>query len=285
MSRIFGTLLLAVFCLGLGCGVKKKGKSGLWKTIIKNGDALYLARNEAGELDRAIQWYLSGVREFPQQPQMKGRLSRAYVARAYGLGADGLDGYATAREFGLECMKIDASFGGLVSAAGGAVTPQAVAVLGPEFVECMTWTSIAWSRWLDERGVIGASIDLPAVKALARRAVELQPDYDGGLPSAALGLALALAPKPLKPKLKQARKAFEVAIAAAPERLSYRVDLAQYVVAAEGRQEEWVQLLEGVVDTIPAELDPDRLENARAIIRARALLAAGLDRRWILAKP
>ena len=138
-------LWMLVFLVA-GCGAKSKGKSGLWRKIIRSGDQLYLARDQVGDLDRAIQWYLSGVREFPAQSRMMGRLSRAYAARAYGHPDDGLDGYTTAREFGLKCLMTDPSFSGLVQASGGRVTRRAVETLGAEYVECMTWTSLAWAK-------------------------------------------------------------------------------------------------------------------------------------------
>ena len=144
----------------------------------------------------------------------------------------------------------------------------------------MTWTSIAWSRWLDERGVIGAAIDLEATVALAQRAVALKGEYDKGRPQAALGLALALAPLPLQPDLEGARKALNRATAMAPSRLTPIVDLAQYVSAVEGKDGEWRALLERVVQQEVPENDPDRLENLAAIQRGQALLLAGPDKRW-----
>ena len=272
-------ILLLVF-LCFGCGAKKKDKSGLWRKIMRNGDELYLLRADLRELDKAIQWYLSGLREFPDQSRMMGKLSRAYAARAYGHPDDGLDGYSTAKRFGLDCLMSDPAFGGLVQSQSGMITSRAADTLKADMVECMTWTSMAWSRWMDERGVMGASIDLPSVKVLAQRAVEVDPKYDNGRPYAALGLALALPPKPLKPKLKKAREAFRQAIELAPSRLTYKVDLAQYVFAAQGKNAEWSRTLNTVVNAPPLENDPDLMENKRAIQRAQALLSAGLDRRW-----
>ena len=110
--------------------------------------------------------------------------------------------------------------------------------------------------------------------------MEVNPKYDNGRPYAALGLALALPPKPLKPKLKKATEAFRAAMEMAPTRLTPKVDYAQYVVAVQGQQVQWSRLLNEVINTPVDEEDPDRMENQRAIQRARALLSAGLDKRW-----
>ena len=280
MSVIARTAWVIGLATLLSCSSKNREQSGLWRKIVRNGDKLYADRDDLRALDQAIQWYLSGIREFPEEPKILGKLSLAYAARAYGHPGGGADGYATARRYGLNCLRTDASFEGLLQASGGAVTRRAVETLEADRVECMTWTSLAWSRWMDQRGVMGTSIDLPAVKALARRAVEVDPDYDNGRPHAALGLALSLAPKPLSPNLKRARKSFAKAIELAPTRLTPVVDLAQYVSAPEGNVEEWTRLLNEVVSATIEDGDPDTLENKRAIQRAEALLAAGLDARW-----
>ncbi len=280
MSKIFRLSVWALPLLWCGCGAKNKDKSGVWRKIVRNGDELYLQRADLAELDKAIESYLSGLQDFPTEPKILGKLSRAHAARAYGHPAEGVEGYATARRYGLECLMSDPAFQGLVQSQGGSITPRAVETVKADRVDCLTWTTLAWSRWMDDRGVMGTSIDLPAVKILAKRAVEVDPKYDDGRPYAALGLALALAPKPLKPKLKQAREAFKQAMELAPNRLTYKVDLAQYVSAPEGKRKEWARTLNQVVKAAPIDKDPDLLENRQAIQRARALLEAGLDGRW-----
>ncbi len=66
----------------VSCASKSGDQSGLWRRIVRNGDKLYVARQDLRSLDQAIQWYLSGDREFPGQPTILGKLSLAYAARA-----------------------------------------------------------------------------------------------------------------------------------------------------------------------------------------------------------
>lgn len=264
----------------VSCGGNKRERSNLAVRILRNGDQLFTQRADIEELDRAIQWYLSGVREFPDDAKMMGRLARAYTLRSYGHPPDGLDGYATAKEFGIRCLMTETAFAGLVQSAGGEVTRRSILTLEADRIGCMTWTSIAWGRWLDQRGVVGASIDLVAVQAMAQRAVDVMPQYGGGRPYEALGLALSIPPEPLKPDLVGARKAFLNASKLSPDRLTVAVDLAQYVSAPEGNEAEWRALLTSVVGTEVAEDASDRLENLAAIQRAQALLEAGPNSRW-----
>jgi hypothetical protein len=280
MRHVLGSAMIGCMFVVFGCGPKDRARNELAVRILRNGDARFAARSDLVDLDRAIQWYLSGAREFPTEPKLLGRLARAYTVRAYAHPDDGLDGFVTAREFGLRCLMLEDAFGGLVQSAGGAVTKRAVGTLEPNRIGCITWTSLAWSRWLDERGVVGASIDLGATQALAEKAVSLNGQYDGGRPYAALGLALALPPEPLGPDLEGARKAFAEASRLSPDRLTPVVDLAQYVSAAEGKQAEWEALLGRVVETTLAQDASDGLENSAAIQRARSLLEAGIDSRW-----
>jgi hypothetical protein len=279
-GRVIGGLALAVLLAGCIGGANRK-KKNLATRIIKSGDALYKERADRQKLDQAIQWYLSGTREFPEDAKVLGRLARAYVVRSYGHVRDGLDGYATARQYGLSCLKMEESFGGLLMSTGGVVTKKAVATLERNRIGCMTWTSLAWSRWLSERGVAGAGIDLGATIALARRAVEVHGDYDSGRPYAALGLATAIALPPMNPDLAAARKSFDKAHDLSPQRLTIQVDLAEYISAPERNADEWRTLLDGVV---AASLDPssaDFLENQAAQARAKALLLAGPTDRWM----
>jgi len=277
MSLLLGLLIGAP----VGCGGKDGRATDLSQKIIRSGDKRYAGRADVARLDQSIQWYLSGNREFPDSAKMMGRLARAYVARAYGHEQAGVEGYATARRFGLACLKTELAFGGLVGSAGGEITAKAISTLEVDRIGCMTWTSIAWSRWLAERDVVGAGIDLGATIALARRAVELKPGYDGGRPYAALGLALALAPEPLSPKLGSARKALDQAIELSPGRLTPLVDKAEFISAPQGKKREWRQLLEQVAQADLQTSDPDLLENRAAIARAKALLKAGPSDRWL----
>ena len=84
----------------------------------------------------------------------------------------------------------------------------------------------------------------------------------------------------MKPRLNKAAEAFKAAIEFAPDRLTYQVDYAEYVLAAQGKQGQWSRVLNRVVNAPAVTPDPDQLENTRAIQRARALLDAGLDKRW-----
>ena len=270
------TVLCALFLTGCATGPRERSNQSA--RFIRSGDQVYSQRIDRAELGRAIEYYQQGTLRYPSEPRPLGRLARAFTVSEYGHGGSVSNGYESARSYGLQCLMLEASFGGLVSAAGGKLTRRAVETLERDRIGCMTWTSIAWARWLVARDVVGASIDIEAVQMLAARAVEVFPTYDGGRPYAALGLALALPPSPFKPDLKAARVAFGHAARISPNRLTPIVDLAEFVSAPQGRESEWNALLNRVVSSDPGEVDT--LENNAAIQRAEALLHAGLNTRW-----
>ena len=260
------------------CASGTRDRSNLAGRMIRNGDQIFSERIDPVAVNQAIDAYREGAKKYPAEPRPLGRLARAYTLFEYGHPGPGQGGYSAGRQYGLQCLMMEPAFGGLVSSAGGQVTKRAVAALDRERIGCMTWTAIAWSRWLDQRHVIGASIDLEAVQALAQRAVDVFPDYDDGRPYAALGLALAIPPAPLDPDLRAARAAFGEAVMRAPGRLTPSVDLAEYVSGPEGKEAEWRAILTRVATANPS--GPDALENTAAIQRAEALLEAGLNSRW-----
>ena len=150
----------------------------------------------------------------------------------------------------------------------------AVAVTKVEDVEVLFLLSAAWglaiSNALDRSELVA---DLPAVRALLARALELDEDYDRGSIHAAL-IALEALPPNLGGSPERAREHFERAV-----ELSDGLDAAPYVtfaaavsVPAENRA-EFQQLLEQALAIDPDEDTSLRLLNLVNQKRAQALLA------------
>ena len=92
---------------------------------------------------------------------------------------------------------------------------------------------------------------------------------------------MALPLPPLAPDLDAAEAAFQRAIEAGPSRLTPSVDLAEMVYAVRKDDARWRETLEAVINATLDPTDRDLLENRRAVSRARELLVAGPDRRWV----
>ena len=238
----------------------------------RDADLLWRARADPGGVEAALQAYLSVDEAHPDDQRVLWRLARMYTVMGYVEPNDALRHYATAREFGLRCLMLQPSFAGVVQSRGGKVVPLAASELTEEDMECLVWTVIAWSRWLEVRGSAGGGIDLGILQALGNQAAELGGGWGAGRAYYAKGLSHALPPAVLDPNWKAAREAFEASIDAAPDRLTPKVDYALLVLRRTGEEEAANKLLEEVVAYVIPDSDAEKFEDQRAQVRARAAL-------------
>lgn len=243
----------------------------------RQGDVFWLLRGEESEqLDEAIQFWQDALREHPTSSSLLMRLSRAYTLRGMRNPDPHAEDFLMGREMGLRCMKTEPNVSVLIDTFGR-LESRAIEVSSRAL--CLSWTAMAWSRWMLAHDVAGAGIDLGRVEALAQRAVTLRPNADRGLPRHALGVALALPPEPLGPDLAAAEQALLDAQKVAPDRLQIAVDLAVLVMGPQGRVTEFSAILEDVVaQDITAE--PAGYWNAAAKRQAAAALREGPQPRW-----
>lgn len=263
--------LLVVLALGAltACGANRRDPV---QRAVRPADLTWRKRAQPGGMEAALQAYLNVDQAFPEDPRVLWRLSRMYTLMGDEAPEDAIRHYATAREFGLQCLMLEPSFAGVVLSRGGRVVPAAAGELTEESKECLVWTVISWSRWVRARGTAGVGLDHAVLAALGTKAAELAGSWGSGRGHYAEGLALSLPPVVLEPDLAGAKAAFERAIAAAPERHSPKVDLALHVLRPMGKGVRAEELLREVAEaTVPAD-DPELLEDRRAIRLARAAL-------------
>ena len=84
-----------------------------------------------------------------------------------------------AKQYGILCLRTSSGFESLLQSRGLRITPKAVNVIEdePHLKDCKQWTGIAWSLWLIERGVLGASIDVKSVQAMSPQNPKSSLDY------------------------------------------------------------------------------------------------------------
>ena len=260
---------MVLVALTLGCNGNRRDP------VVKAArvaDQLWRARAEPQGLENALQAYLSLNTRFPDDSRVLWRLTRLYTLLGDRDPDDALRHYATAKEFGLQCLMLQPSFSGLVTSRGGRVVAKAAAELTVEDRECLVWTTIAWSRWVRARGAGGVGIDLDPLAAMGNRGVEIAGDWGMGRAWHAQALALSLPPPSLGPDYKGARQDCDKAIAAAPGRLVAQVDCAEFVLRPMGKDAAADKMLRAVAEVVPSTEDADLLEDRLAVIRAcRAL--------------
>ena len=264
-----------------GCAALQRGGRDPVERSLRRADALYKKRAEPGQLEAAIQAYLDASGIDPDDTRVLGRLARAYVLRADLGTADPLTDYGTAREFGLRCLSLQPAFSGQVAAAGGRVTPKAVAQIQGDQLDCLRWTSIAWSRLALARGP-GMSLDFAAIDALGARTLALSGNDADGTGALSRGLSLAVVPRVMGPDLDGALQQLRAAADKAPDRLSRQVDLAVYGLHRVNKAEERA-LLEAVAAAELTALGtgapeaPEAPEDRAARARARRQLGLPVE--------
>lgn len=178
--------------------------------------------------------------------------------------------YLRARDYCLRSLEIESPGirGRLEAEPAGAL-----AGFGVEKVPLLFWTGAAWgsavSLGQDKPTIV---VDLPAVRALMDRALELDETYDRGAVHAAM-IALEALPEAMGGSPERARRHFERAVELSRGRdAGPYVTLAESVVVAAQDWREFQRLLE-----LALAVDPDaeprlRLANTLAQRRARWLL-------------
>ena len=150
---------------------------------------------------------------------------------------------------------------------------RAASELAIEELELLFWTGASWgaaiSVGLDRPELV---VDLPAVQALMRRALELDEDWNDGAIHEVM-ISLEALPEAMGGSPERARGHFERAVELSRGRLAGPyLSLAQGLSVAEGDRAEFERLLETALAIDPQEAPESMLANLLAQRRARFLL-------------
>lgn len=243
-------------------------------------DALYAQRADRAALEESKDQALSALAEFGELAPIQWRLSRAYVALAWGYGGDQAETfYLDARTFGLQCLGTATGYAGRVESAHGLITLGAARQLPQASLPCLEWTLIAWVRWVELRGP-SASLDLDAITLLSDRALTLDPEHKRWGPLWARGMVEVLRPGPAPRDTTLARDLFVQAIGAEPQLAIAHLDFARYSMVLDGDGESWRRELRRFPGDHPEDQDGEWvLENRVARALAEEALSAG-EQRW-----
>ncbi len=284
--------LLFTILLLTGCSVRGLAVRALGNALAGAGDVF--ASDEDPELVReAIPFALKTMEALlAEQPENRELLLAAcsgFVQYAYGfvetdalltepddyagaqsLYARALGLYLRGREYCLRSLELAVPG---VRAALGREPQAAIAGLGSAEVPLLYWTGAAWGAAIG----VGADrpdlvADVPAIKALIDRSLELDEDWNRGAAHAAM-IALEALPADMGGSPERAREHFARALELdGGRKAGTYVTLATTVVVAEQDASEFQELL-----SLALAVDPDaepaaRVENLIAQKRARFLL-------------
>lgn len=161
--------------------------------------------------------------------------AEAMQARALGWPDPARDDLHAARGWALRGLALNPRVGERLERSGGRFGPEAVGAIGLPEVELVYLAVSTWARWLHERGVAGAAIDLPTVTALARRARVLGADHPQAWASLARALSLAEQLDPVAGADEDLPAAWSRALRGTDPRV--RLDYIELFLEAQGSEE------------------------------------------------
>jgi hypothetical protein len=260
-------LKAAWWLIGLGflLSCKQGERDPLERGIRKVEGMLSRAIDSAG-LEAATQKALE-LRELgPEDPRLLGLLAELYAIQGEISPDPEGETWRTAREFGLACLMTNPAFAGQVSAAGGRVTPNAVAQITDLELDCAGWTAYAWSRWALTRGP-GVSLDFQTLQALTKQVVKLggaRWEYGRALETQAL--TGVMVPSVLGGQPREALADLDKLAGEKPDEWRYQLDALEF-----GEQPPDSARLEAILQRSPTGTGPRFLRNQAVIEQARLL--------------
>lgn len=287
------SLVALAALLGSGCSIQRMAVNSLAGALAESGD-VYASDDDpqlvGDALPFALKTFESLLAEAPEHEGLLLATCSGFVQYAYAfveLEADKLEFvdypaaergreralklYLRGRDYCLQALELGHPGVGerLVRAP-----EEAAAELGADQLDLVFWTGAAWGSAISI-GVHRLEIvaDLPAVRALMDRVLELDEGYDDGAAHEAL-IALEALPEAMGGSKERAREHFERAVELSRGlSASPYVSLAANVTVAEQDRGEFERLL-----GLALEVDPDaepsrRLANTIARERAELLLS------------
>ncbi len=159
---------------------------------------------------------------------------------------------------------------------GDASVEDASKLLDKQGTALLYWYAVNVSRWAALGTLLDKMREMPLALRLMQRIEAVAPTLDHAGPARWLGAYYANAPGIAGGDVAQGKKAFERAIALAPDYLENRVHFAELYARPVGDEVLWKAQLQTVVD---AKLPVDAAAEQRlAQLRARKLLATGFGK-------
>jgi len=216
---VWGTA--GVLLLGAGCGPAAQFAVYSMIPILENTAAAAQERNDLAMVQAGLPanlLLLDGlIRTSPKSPELLSLGANLYFGYALGFveAADpklASQYYAIGRDYGLRALERRSPF--RKGRAGDlAAFQRGLKSLTKGDVPALAWAGANWGRWLSLNLDSAAAIaEMPRVEALLDRLLELDPNYERGLPHALRGAYDAMRPEMFGGSPARAREHFEAAL-------------------------------------------------------------------------
>lgn len=293
-GRLRATALLALALVASGCSVRRFAVDRVG-SVLASGGSTWTEDDDpeliAAALPFALKTFEGLLAESPENPDLLLGTCRGFVLYAKGfvepeaeaLPAVEFERAQALREraLRLHLRALGYCRRGLDVALPGAAEAlvrepaSALARAGRDDVPLIYWTAAAWGSAisLGSLGRPDLMADLPAVRALFDRALELDPGFERGALDEAM-ISIEALPADLGGSLERARERYLAAVErSGGRRASAHVTWASTAAVAAQDRTGFRRALEAALAVDPDTSAPDRLANRVAQARARVLLA------------
>lgn len=288
------TALLALALVASGCSVRRFAVDRVG-SVLASGGSTWTEDDDpeliAAALPFALKTFEGLLVESPENPDLLLGTCRGFVLYAKGFvepEAEALPAVEFARAQSLReralrlhlralgyCRRgLDVALPGAAEALVREPT-SALSRAGRDDVPLIYWTAAAWGSAisLGSLGRPDLMADLPAVRALFDRALELDPGFERGALDEAM-ISIEALPADLGGSLERARERYLAAVErSGGRRASAHVTWASTAAVAAQDRTGFRRALEAALAVDPDTSAPDRLANRVAQARARVLLA------------
>ncbi len=182
-SLILVFLLVATACAGSQRAViqpmASAGEGADFETLVEHADAVYAAATSEASLRKAIELYEAAYALEQQSPHVLDRLSLAYyqLASAYAPSkAKRIEMHERGKNFGMKRLEMHPGYREVVE-EGGAVKEAVARISELEYIHAMLFTASNWAWSGELQGLTKVAFDIPKVKAMFERAMEIDADY------------------------------------------------------------------------------------------------------------
>ncbi len=248
------------------------GSSNL-ATLVKEADAHFENRMQEAELRKAIEMFETAYAMAPTDTYVLDRLTAGYYQLGYAYTAtnEGKIAYHDrGRQFGLKRLETNANYQKVVK-DGGSLADAVAKIDDPTYVHALLLTASNWGWWAEKKGISKVAFDIPKIKALFNRALDLNPGYQCSGPRSMAAAFYAKAGA-FGGDMEKAKNFYEESIKD-PICYGNRVFYAEFYAVPTDDRELFHKLVKSVVDSPDDLTSETRLENRVAKERAKELLA------------
>ncbi len=147
--------------------------------LVREADEEYEGRLEQERLRKALDLYEAAYAIHATDANVLDHLAIGYFQLGYAYmkeDADKQAAFERGRQFALKRLEMHPGYYAVVQ-NGGSMKEAVASIDDKAFVHALQFASANWGRWAEIQGISKVAFDIPKVRALFEKAMELDPDF------------------------------------------------------------------------------------------------------------